>query len=326
VIRLLLVAMVVATVGAMAADGARQTGEVPAPIRMDPIEAIGVRLDTSMVGGFASGTFRDAMDGLGSELTPEERALLGEHLTGIFADAVPEGSLGSAGRLRVAYERALRPDGSTRSIRVLGAEAAVAGRVHTAFYFERDGRPGYYDSFGHALRGADWGGPLPDLRVTSSFGEHRRHPILNRVLPHTGVDLAARVGDPVHATADGIVTIARVQGGYGLLIELRHPNGYSTRYAHLSGFAPGIEPARLARRGDVIGYVGMSGLATGPHLHYEVRRRGQVVDPLRATAAAWTSGIGADPRWAEDRRLLGGVLARVPTVAATTIPHPPTVP
>src|SRR5690606_6821190 len=102
-------------------------------------------------------------------------------------------------------------------------------------------------------------------------------PILNRVLPHTGVDLAAPTGEPVRATADGIVASAGTQGGYGLLVDLQHPSGYSTRYGHLSRMAAGLRPGAAVSRGEVIGYVGMSGLATGPHLHYEVRRRGQPV-------------------------------------------------
>lgn len=298
----------------VAALGGRPSG-LAEPFRLSPIEAVGVRLDTLLVGGYASGDFGDAVRALAGDLAPEERLMVGEHLERIFTDRVGDG-LGGVGRLRVAYERAVRPDGTTRSIRVLGAEVAAGGRLHTAFYFEHQGRPGYFDPFGSAVEDPSWSGPLRELRISSNFGSSRMHPILRRVLPHTGVDYAAPRGEPVRATADGVVVSAGTNGGYGTMVEIRHPNGFGTRYAHLQRVEPGIESARLVRRGDVIGYVGMTGLATGPHLHYEVRRRGQPVDPVALSLASATGGnAAASNRWAHERRRLAGLLAQVPSVS-----------
>jgi murein DD-endopeptidase MepM/ murein hydrolase activator NlpD len=122
--------------------------------------------------------------------------------------------------------------------------------------------------------------PLDVLRVTSSFG-WRRHPILGFTRMHQGVDLAAPVGTPVLAAADGVVTEANRDGGYGNVLRLRHAGGWSTGYAHLSAFAPDIAPGAPVTRGEVIGFVGQTGLATGPHLHYEVSLDGVKLDPMK---------------------------------------------
>jgi murein DD-endopeptidase MepM/ murein hydrolase activator NlpD len=284
-----------------------------APFRLPAMRAVGIRTDTLFVGGYARGSFTQAMQLLASDLSPAERELVGQHLDRIFTAVLPHDGLGRGGRLRVAYERAVRPDGTTRSIRVLTAEAAVAGEMHTAFYFEQGGKPGYYDPFGRTLEEHAWARPLAGLRVTSAFGSRRMHPILHRILPHTGIDYGARYGTPVHVTADGVVTRAGRNGGYGNMVEVQHPNGYSTRYAHLSRIA--TRRGHLVHQGDLIGYVGMTGLATGPHLHYEVRRNGHPVDPNRVTET--TIGgpeLGADPAWPVERHKLSRLLARTPTV------------
>ena len=121
--------------------------------------------------------------------------------------------------------------------------------------------------------------PLDFLRVTSSFGM-RRHPILGFSRMHQGVDFAARDGAPVLAAEDGVVTEAGSEGGYGNLIRLRHAGGWATGYAHLSGYAPGIAVGAPVSRGQVIGFVGHTGLATGPHLHFEVSLAGVKLDPM----------------------------------------------
>lgn len=313
--RAILLVLLLSAIGGAALYG-RSPAEGPsAPIPIPAVAAVGVRLDTLLIGGYTEGRFVDAVRSISSDLSEEERLMVGQHLDRIFGEGIGEDRVEGRGRLRVAYERAVRPDGSTRSIRVLGAELASSGRLHTAFYFERAGRPGYFDPLGAAVHSDVWAGPLATLRVSSPFGGRRMHPILRRVLPHTGVDYAAPAGEPVRATADGIVAAAGSRGGYGLLVELSHPNGYGTRYAHLQRIAPGIAPARLVRQGEVVGYVGMTGLATGPHLHYEVRRRGQPVDPSRIDVASGLgSGLASDIRWNRERRLLTNLLARTPTM------------
>jgi murein DD-endopeptidase MepM/ murein hydrolase activator NlpD len=299
----------------MAAAGVDVSRSSGTPLTLPPVAAAGLHLDTLLLGGYASGSFSDAVRSLASDLSAEERTLVGRHLDRIFADVLSEGGLGRNGRLRVAYERALRPDGTARSIRVLGAEVAVRGRLHTAFYYEKGEQPGYYDPFGRPLEASAWNGPLRRMTVSSPFGARRLHPILDQVLPHTGVDLAAPVGEPVVATAEGVIAGAAHRGGYGLMVEIHHPSGYSTRYAHLSRLEEGVAPGKAVRQGETIGYVGMTGLATGPHLHYEVRRRGQPIDPLRVTGDPDLSAdIAGEPRWAAERRDLGALLARTPTV------------
>jgi murein DD-endopeptidase MepM/ murein hydrolase activator NlpD len=314
-IRLLLLICLSAAIGGVTIAAAGTADDHAEVHTLPPISAVGVQFDTLFLGGYASGTFTDAVRTLNGDFTAEERALVGQHLDRIFIAALAKDGLGRTGRLRVALERTLRPDGTTRALRVLGAEVAVAGRLHTAYYFERDGRPSYFDALGRALDPDAWEGPLPNVRVNSAFGARRLHPILNRVLPHTGVDLAAAAGDPVRATADGIVVSSGSRGGYGLLVELQHPNGYSTRYAHLSRIAGDIRPSGVVRQGEVIGYVGMTGLATGPHLHYEVLRRGNPVDPMRVAGdAALSARLSAEPRWPQERRRIGELLAQVPTI------------
>jgi murein DD-endopeptidase MepM/ murein hydrolase activator NlpD len=310
-------------VGAFVSLPARpRAQDAPLPTVLPAMRAIGMRVDTLFVGGYASGTFTEALHTLASDLSQDERELVGQHLDKIFSDVTHQDGLGRAGRLRVAYERALRPDGTTRSIRVLTAEAAVAGELHTAFYYEHDGKPGYYDPFGRSLEESSWRGPLPSLRVTSAFGSARMHPILHRILPHAGVDYAASSGTPVRATADGMVSTAERTGGYGNLVEIQHPNGYSTRYAHLSAFAAGVRRARWVRQGEVIGYVGMTGLATGPHLHYEVRREGRAVDPVRMMAFGLVgSDLARDSVWSSERQRLARLLARAPEMLGSGARH-----
>jgi murein DD-endopeptidase MepM/ murein hydrolase activator NlpD len=120
--------------------------------------------------------------------------------------------------------------------------------------------------------------PLAATALTSGFG-YRRHPLLGRVRAHSGVDLAAPVGTPVMATSDGTVGAAGWHGGYGLLVSLEGPDAVETRYGHLSQVA--VTPGQRIRKGEVLGYVGSTGLSTGPHLHYEVRVNGRAIDPLR---------------------------------------------
>lgn len=284
-------------------------------MRLPPVRAVGLTMDTLLLGGYARGSFNEAVRVLAGDLSADEQALVGTHLQKVFASAVDSSGLGRTGRLRLAFERARRPDGTTRSVRVLAAEAAVAGKLHTAFYFERDGRPGYFDPFGRSLDPAAWLPPLESPRVSSRFGSRRMHPILRRVLPHTGVDYAAASGTPVRATGDGVVSVAGRRGGYGTMVEIQHPSGYSTRYAHLSALGPGLRVGQLVRQGELVGRVGMTGLATGPHLHYEVRRQGRPVDPTRVAAAPGaTADLGAEPGWAASRGRLSGLLARAPAV------------
>lgn len=315
-----LVIAVITALGLALASGAAladpQAGmPVERPATLAPVRAVPGHIDTLLIGGFARGTFREALATVASDLSEAEREMIGRHLDKIFLPILQGQALQSGGRLKVAYERVRRPDGGTRAIQVLAAQAAVAGGLHTVFFYEHGDQPGYYDDFGSSLEEKPWSGPLDVMRVTSGFKMDRMHPILNRILPHTGIDYAAVQGTPVRATADGSVSFAAVRGGYGNLVEVQHPNGYATRYAHLSRIA--VRPYQLVRQGDVIGWVGATGLATGPHLHYEVRRKGQPVDPALAMAyEGVATAVDYDLAWRNERRTLSRLLARAPTIVS----------
>ena len=137
----------------------------------------------------------------------------------------------------------------------------------------------YYDGEGQPLRRQFLRSPLPYSRVTSRFSMNRFHPILKRRMPHYGVDYGAPTGTPVRATADGTVVSAGARGGGGRTVRLRHANGYMTAYLHLSGYADGIRSGRRVQQGQVVGYVGSSGLSTAPHLDYRVQRNGRWINP-----------------------------------------------
>jgi len=138
----------------------------------------------------------------------------------------------------------------------------------------------YYDQYGINMKGYFLRSPIKYARVTSVFSNNRFHPILKRNRPHRGVDYGARTGTPIHATADGVVNKRRNERGYGKVIFLKHGSKYETVYAHMSKFASGTRPGSRVKQGQVIGYVGSTGLSTGPHLHYEFRVNGIHKDPL----------------------------------------------
>lgn len=179
---------------------------------------------------------------------------------------------------QIAYEREARPDGTARSRRILISEVVNQGKHISALYFKRGSVEGYYTKEGQSLRMGFRRSPLEFTRVTSSFDWHRYHPILGIYRAHLGTDYGAGYGTPVHAVADGTVSYASFDRGYGNSIVLRHFNGYTTRYAHLRGFASSVRAGKHVKQNQVIGYVGSTGLATGPHLHFELRQNGRPVD------------------------------------------------
>jgi murein DD-endopeptidase MepM/ murein hydrolase activator NlpD len=163
---------------------------------------------------------------------------------------------------------------------VLAAEFVNNGRLYRAVRYVNDsGTAGYYTPEGKPMRKAFLRAPVEFTRVSSVFNPHRLHPILNLIRGHMGTDYAAPVGTPVHAAGDGRVSFEGVRGGYGNAILLSHSNEVSTLYGHLSRFARGIRLGSHVQQGEVIGYVGMTGLATGPHLHYEYLVNGLHKDP-----------------------------------------------
>ncbi len=214
-----------------------------------------------------------------SKLPPEERQGLVWALAEIFEYKLDFGEMHPGDSYRIAYEREARPDNTARGRRILAAEIVTDHRPFTAIYFDNAaGTRGYYDAKGRALRAGFSRYPVAYPRITSRFNSARYHPILGIYRAHLGVDLGARSGTHVNASANGTVTFAGRNAGYGNMIEIRHANGYSTRYAHLSRFAAGMRRGKQVSQKDLIGYVGMTGLATAPHLHYELRKNSRAID------------------------------------------------
>jgi murein DD-endopeptidase MepM/ murein hydrolase activator NlpD len=249
------------------------------------LKEVPVRADTvPLEGEVRSSLYAALLRGSGEEagLSVRER----ERIADLLADAIFAWQIDFArdlrrgDRYRILYERLVRPDGTAREGRVLAVELTVNNRDYHAYHFSAgDGTRDYFDRHGNSLRSAFLRAPLDYRRVSSVFTSNRLHPITGRNRPHHGVDYAAPTGTPVRAAGDGTVQRAGRHGGYGNLVDIRHARGYMTRYAHLNGLAPGVTPGARVRQGDVIGYVGMTGLATGPHLHYEFHANGRPVDP-----------------------------------------------
>ncbi|OLC05990.1 MAG: hypothetical protein AUH42_06450 [Gemmatimonadetes bacterium 13_1_40CM_70_11] len=194
-------------------------------------------------------------------------------------------------RFEVLFERLQSPEGDRRFGRILAARVNAAKTVNYAFYFVTDtgrGEGGFYDEQGRSLRRAFLRAPLRYRHVSSRFGA-RYHPILHIWRNHEGVDFSAPYGTPVRATADGVVSRVEYEGGgYGNFIELRHVNGIRTRYGHLSKFAAGLHVGERVAQEETIGYVGSTGLSTGPHLHYEFLVNGRATNPQRKDMGAGT--------------------------------------
>jgi murein DD-endopeptidase MepM/ murein hydrolase activator NlpD len=211
-------------------------------------------------------------------------------------------------RFQVVFERRVSEDGEVRLGQVLAADLTISGKSLTAFrYGGGEGRGAlYYDAEGNSLRRAFLRAPVEFRRISSRFASARFHPVLGLIRRHEGTDYAAAPGTPVMAAGDGIVVRAGRAGGYGNLIEVRHLNGITTRYGHLRGFARGIRGGVRVAQGQTIGYVGSTGLATGPHLHYEFRVNGVAKDARRVQLGNGTP-LAADDRPAfeqERNRLL----------------------
>ena len=250
------------------------------------------------------------------ELLPGgERTRLAWDIADVFAWQVDfSRDVREGDHFEVLLEREVSEEGEVRFGRVLAAELRVGGRELTAFRFAgTDGRPAFYDAEGRSLRRAFLKAPVQFRRISSRPGM-RRHPILGTVRRHAGTDYSAAPGTPVLAAGNGVVLRAGWAGGYGNLVELRHANGITTRYGHLRGVARGVRAGTRVSQGDVIGYVGSTGLSTAPHLHYEFRVNGQPRDPGRLDLGGGEP-IPAGQRaafTAERDRLLAGLRSDMP--------------
>ncbi|TMH07598.1 MAG: M23 family peptidase [Betaproteobacteria bacterium] len=184
-------------------------------------------------------------------------------------------------RFTVVYEMRELDGTAIGAGRILAAEFVNKGITFRAFLWHaRDGGEAYYAEDGKSLRKAFMRSPVEFTRITSGFSLARFHPFLQTWRAHKGVDFAAPTGTPVRASGDGRVAFAGSQNGYGNVVSLQHSGAYSTLYAHLSRFGAGVRPGVHVAQGDIIGYVGQTGWATGPHLHYEFRVNNEQRDPL----------------------------------------------
>ena len=184
-------------------------------------------------------------------------------------------------RFHVIYDEKYKDGVKVQDGPILAAEFINRDKPYFAVrYTQPDGYTSYYNENGFSMRKAFLRTPLKFTRISSRFSLARKHPILNKIRAHRGVDYAAPMGTPIKATGDGTVSFIGTNGGYGRVIILRHGEKYSTLYGHMSRFARGLKNGARVKQGQIIGYVGMSGLATGPHLHYEFRINGVHYNPL----------------------------------------------
>jgi murein DD-endopeptidase MepM/ murein hydrolase activator NlpD len=240
--------------------------------------------ETVRIAGFIGSSLYASLDSAVPDeiLHAGERMKLAWDLADVYAWSVDfTRDLQPGDRFATVIERRVSPEGEVRFGRVLAASLELSGKTQMAYRFAQAGREGFYDAEGASLRRAFLAAPVEFRRISSRFSRARFHPILRRYRMHAGTDYAASAGTPVMAAGDGTVSSAGWSGGYGLLVEIRHRNGVTTRYAHLRGLGRGIARGARVSQGETIGYVGSTGLATAAHLHYEFRVNGAPQDPRR---------------------------------------------
>ncbi|EMD99835.1 M24/M37 family peptidase [Stutzerimonas stutzeri NF13] len=181
----------------------------------------------------------------------------------------------------VIYEEKTVEGQSVGTGNILAARFTNRGKTYSAVrYTNKDGATSYYNADGTSMRKAFIRTPVDFARISSRFSNGRKHPILNKIRAHKGVDYAAPHGTPIKSAGDGKVLLAGRKGGYGNTVIIQHGQRYRTLYAHMQGFAKGVRNGSSVKQGQIIGYIGTTGLSTGPHLHYEFQVDGVHVDPL----------------------------------------------
>jgi murein DD-endopeptidase MepM/ murein hydrolase activator NlpD len=238
-------------------------------------------IDTVMVSGAIASTLYEAMDDSAAKLLPiGARRQLTWALADVFEYRVDMSrDLQPGDRFRVMAERSTSATGVVRMGNIVAASFELSGNLVQAIRFKSGSVSGdYFDQNGRSMRAGFLRAPVEFRRISSVFGL-RKHPILGIWKRHTGTDYAANRGTPVRAVGDGTVIRAGWGGGYGNVLEIRHRNGYVTRYGHLRGFAKGIRPGTRVTIAQTVAYVGTTGLSTAPHLHFEVLVNGAQRDP-----------------------------------------------
>ncbi len=278
-----------------------------------------VPLDTHLVrvvGEIRSSLF-EAMEAAG------EREMLGLSFAEILAAEIDfYKDLKEGDRFQIIVEKVYKEKEFIKYGAIHAVEYRRGEKIIQGIYFEGN----FYNEKGEALKKAFLRSPLRFTRISSRFSRGRKHPILGGVLPHYGVDYAAPSGTPVWAVADGVVVSCGWGGGFGKQVVLRHPNGYMTYYGHLSGYGPGIRKGVRVKQKQIIGYVGSTGLSTGPHLDYRLAKDGKFLNPLKTTfpsgfpiekgkrmafqkrkdeMLAWLQGAGPDGRELESKKREG---------------------
>jgi murein DD-endopeptidase MepM/ murein hydrolase activator NlpD len=228
--------------------------------------------DTIIVTGTVRTNLYDALDeGAGDKLPPAARAELAWTIADIYEYRVDMSrELREGDELRVLFERSAGPGGAVRIGKVLAARFVLSGEPVEAIRYASASVSGdYFDQTGRSLRAAFLRTPVTFRRISSRFGM-RRHPILGTMRRHQGIDYAAASGTPVRAIGDGVVLFAGRKGGYGNVLEIRHRNGFVSRYGHLRGFSRSVRRGTRVTIAQTVAYVGSTGLSTAPHLHFEV--------------------------------------------------------
>jgi len=215
-------------------------------------------------------------EGLNPELTNQ--------LSEIYAWSIDFFGLQKGDSFKLIYEEQFVDSSSIGVSRIMAAWFSHAGEEFYAIPFRQNGKEDYFDEEGNSLRKAFLKAPLRFSRISSKFSHSRMHPILKIRRPHHGIDYAAPVGTPVHAIGDGKIIEAQYKGQAGRLVKIRHNSTYTTAYLHLSRYGQGIKTGKYVKQGDVIGYVGSSGLSTGPHLDFRFYKNGTPIDPLKVEA------------------------------------------
>ncbi|WP_322013106.1 M23 family metallopeptidase [Paraburkholderia sp. J12] len=243
-------------------------------------------------GSYAGQTEGTLLDSLARAGVPEE---MQQQIVRIFSARVDFAAPARTGdSFRVIYER---DDTAAQHKRVAAVELHSGGEVYRALWFVAPGHASgdYYSFDGQRLAAEPFSMPVDNARISSSFG-YRNHPVKGKRHMHTGVDLAAAKGAPVFAAASGVVQFIGSEKGYGKYVVLRHSQGYTTYYAHLSAFAQDLRVGAPVTEGQRLGAVGRSGTATGPHLHFEVRLHNQPTDPLTLTGRTRALPLTASER------------------------------
>ena len=237
-------------------------------------------------------------------------------------------------RFTVVFEEWFKDGKKLRDGDMLAAEFVNQGKVHRAVRFkDAQSRSAFYTPRGESLRKAFFRSPLDVVRISSHFNLKRRHPILNTIRAHKGTDYAAASGTPIKATGEGRVKFIGVKGGYGRVVVIQHGSQYETLYAHLSRYRAGLKAGAKVTQGQVVGYVGSSGLATAPHLHYEFRVNGQHKNPVsiampranpipRSELATFHSQVApllAQIETAQSTRVAKAPTAVVPAISAAAV-------